>query len=159
MRLYSLTNMYLSPIQQGIQTAHALHELYENYAGFSNETSSKIHEWAKNHKTIIVLNGGYQSSIAESVELFADITNTLYLPYAFFNEEKNALNGALTAACIVVPEEIYNMSETKTVTTIHDDWKRNAYSNFIDPVTNDHIYKQELARVRLFNHLRSKRLA
>lgn len=159
MRLYSLTNMYLSPIQKGIQTAHALHELYEKYHFSSHPASLKINQWAKDHKTIIVLDGGFQSAIAESVELFYDIYHTLHLPYAFFKEEENALNGALTAACIIVPESIYNMPETVTPTTIHAQWSANAYDNYIDPAENNKIYHKELASLRLYNHLKSKRLA
>ncbi len=53
MRGYFLTNMYLSSIQHGIQAAHCLQEINNNFPG--NEI---LTDWAENHKTMYVLNGG-----------------------------------------------------------------------------------------------------
>jgi len=52
-RLYGLVPYNLSPIQQGIQFGHAVVEyslLYSN--------TPEYQEWARNHKTFIILNGG-----------------------------------------------------------------------------------------------------
>lgn len=151
--------MYLSPIQAGIQTAHTLHELYQKYIYTNDPAMLMIDEWSRHHKTIIVLNGGYQSSIEETIQLFTDVFNILYLPFASFHEEKDSLNGALTAMSVVLPEEIYNYPAERTVDVIHTEWLRNSYENYFDPKTNDDLYKREMSRLRVFNHIKSKRLA
>lgn len=160
MRLYSFVNMYLcGSIHAGIQTAHGVHELYEKYLFVSGESFGKISDWALNHKTIIALNGGYQSSIEETLQLLNDVYSILNLPFASFHEEKNSLNGALTVAVVVLPEEIYNYPVERTVDVIHSEWLRNSYENYIKPKINDDIYHKEMAKLRVFNHIKSKRLA
>ena len=55
LRMYCITLYNLSPIQQGIQSAHSIVEYNKNCdeAGFALYA-----EWASQHKTIIILNGG-----------------------------------------------------------------------------------------------------
>lgn len=105
MRAYFFCNMYLSSIQQGIQSAHALHEMFVKYP----DTSNDLWTWARGHKTMIVLNGGYSESIRDLLNFFDDPENDF--PYASFSEGFDALDGALTCACIVLPERIYAMAE------------------------------------------------
>jgi hypothetical protein len=99
MRLYTFTNFYLSSIQQGIQTAHVVSEL-----------SIKAHplytEWAKDHKTIIVLNGGNSKSLQDVYSKLTRLVETKY-PIAKFNEDEQSLNEAFTCVGIVVPAKIY----------------------------------------------------
>lgn len=108
MRLYSLTNMYTSGIHAGIQTAHAVHEMFTKY-GERGEEGYKLHDWARSHKTIIVLNGGYQSHLEEAYKQIGKLATDLKLPYSKFHESKEALNEALTAIAIIIPQEIYDM--------------------------------------------------
>ena len=108
MRAYFFGNMYLSSIQQGIQAAHATHELFTKYRGedeFTPQTTSHLYEWARNHKTMILLNGGYAATIQELVDFFRTDDNPY--PFAPFYEEEASLNGALTTVGIVLPEKIY----------------------------------------------------
>lgn len=108
MRCYHFSNMYLSSIQQGIQSAHAQMELFIKY---KNKTPEKdiLFDWAENHKTMIVLNGGYLSTMVEAVHFF----NTPKNPYPFstFYESEDALGGILTNIAIILPEKIYKTSE------------------------------------------------
>ncbi len=53
MKLYSFVNRYLIPIQKGIQTAHMVSEMFQE-----NENNKLLLDWAQNHKTIIMLDGG-----------------------------------------------------------------------------------------------------
>lgn len=109
MRLYTFTNMYLSPIQRGIQSAHVTHDLFVKYNEHIDfEMNNILFDWAKNHKTMIVLNGGYSSTLFELIDLFDDPRN----PYPFekFHEAEESLGGALTCVGIVLPEKIYEMS-------------------------------------------------
>ena len=97
MRLYTFTNMYLSQIQKGIQTAHIVGELAKN-------NNNDFKEWASDHKTIIVLNGGYSSAISELQQEFS--AKCAYSSACFWESEE-ALGGALTAFGIILPEQAY----------------------------------------------------
>lgn len=131
MRLYSITNMYTSGIHAGIQTAHLVHEMFTEYSDVEVDSTRYIYpeenvildtwanryilnKWAKHHKTIIVLNGGYHSNLKRVYEEIEFIAQKLNLPYGRFHESKEALNGALTAVGVIVPEHIYNDDEELT---------------------------------------------
>lgn len=112
MRAYFFGNMYLSSIQQGIQAAHAVHEMFVRFPERNNQGDNNIKfdgdflwEWATEHKTMILLNGGYAATIQELVDFFNDGTNPY--PWADFHEEEASLNGALTTVGIILPEKIY----------------------------------------------------
>lgn len=108
MRLYSFTNMYTSGIHAGIQTAHLVHELFSYYTYEDETAKNALYEWASDHKTIIVLNGGYHSDLKSIREQVGTLAIKLGLPWGSFSESAEALNGAMTAVGIVVPERIYN---------------------------------------------------
>jgi hypothetical protein len=114
-RLYSFINMYLSSIQQGIQTAHLVSELHNEY----KNNNRMFNEWCDKDKTIIVLNGGMSASLKQDV-------NTLYrypaygYPMTDFSEESVAIgsiadlgnsgskSGALVAWGIVLPQRVWD---------------------------------------------------
>ncbi|QEQ95012.1 hypothetical protein pEaSNUABM56_00236 [Erwinia phage pEa_SNUABM_56] len=117
-RLYSIVNQYISGIHAGIQTAHAVHELFVKYPQGTNSATNLLWDWAVQDKTIIVLEGGYQSNLERIFELAKAVKS---LPSAKFHEEQAALNGALTAITIVLPEYMYapqydTMSEVVALT-------------------------------------------
>lgn len=89
----------LSPIQQGIQAAHAIVE----YQRLHN--SRDYSEWATNHKTILVKNGGTTgpNGSLQSILRFIQKTKT---PYATFKEPD--INNALTAIAVLVDYNCYN---------------------------------------------------
>ena len=103
MRAYYFGNMYLSSIQQGIQAAHATHELFNKYG--ASEKAETLFNWSQNHKTMILLNGGYSENLRALIALF-DTQENPY-PWAHFNEGEDSLDGALTSVGIVLPEKIY----------------------------------------------------
>jgi hypothetical protein len=109
-RLYSFVNMYLSDIQRGIQTAHLVHELFTKKPNYKHvEQIDVLNEWAENHKTIIVLNGGYSDNLKDiryQLDRWADVYQ---LPMAYFNEGEDAPNGALTCVGIILPSDIYDL--------------------------------------------------
>jgi len=104
MRAYFFGNMYLSPIQQGIQAAHVTHELFLKYG-----IDSRFYDWAQDHKTMILLNGGYSENLRELIALFDSRENPY--PWAHFNEGEDSLDGALTSVGIVLPEKIYETAK------------------------------------------------
>jgi hypothetical protein len=101
MRLYAFTNMYLSSLQIGLQTAHLVSEL-------SQLNHPLYQDWASNHKTIIILNGGNQQSLHEIHTFLSDYSEEY--PVAKFHEDEVSLNNALTCTGIIIPEDIYNIS-------------------------------------------------
>lgn len=108
LRAYALVNQYIAGIHAGIQTAHALMELVNKYEGPIPQSSTAVknlRQWRNSDKTLIVLDGGYQKNIYAEMEVWNRVSR-IY-PSASFCEEQDALNGALTAAVIIVPEYIY----------------------------------------------------
>lgn len=101
MQLHTFVNMYLSPIQNGIQTAHLVQELNNKYWAPAS-TNDILRRWATDHKTIIVHNGGYSSNL---LRLYDSFSKSQY-PFAKFHEEDDALAGALTVVGIIVPQHI-----------------------------------------------------
>lgn len=117
MRAYFFGNMYLSSIQQGIQSAHCLAEMFVKYPyngsrnadGAAFEASYFLSDWATDHKTMILLNGGYSENLRAIIELFNASENPY--PWSQFHEGQDALDGALTCVGIILPEKIYDNSE------------------------------------------------
>lgn len=114
LRAYFFGNMYISPIQHGIQAAHVVTKMFSAYGHrkLSNPTDM-LYDWADVGVTKILLNGGYQSNLADVFSIFEFIAPKLELPFAKFHEEESALNGALTSVGIVVPQEIYEKVDEK----------------------------------------------
>ena len=108
MRFYSACNMYLSSIQQGIQTAHCVSEMLMK--PFS-EQRYQIQDWALNHKTIICLNGGNNKSLSDFYDL---IRYQSQFPVAKFHEDEQSMAGMLTCVGIIVPEKIYGADPDDT---------------------------------------------
>lgn len=104
MRAYFFNNMYLSSIQQGIQVAHVVGEMFIKYSP-DDPRYEILKGWALSHKTIIVLNAGYSEEIHDLNDFFS-YTNNPY-PWAPFCESKEALDGATTSIGIILPEKIY----------------------------------------------------
>lgn len=126
MRCYHLNNTYIIGIHAGIQSAHTQHELaikylastpYRNLAADEsmNEYGARLDlfhdakaeyiDWANNHKTLILLNGGMMSHLVEFETFLTE--NSHAFAWATFREEEAALNGAMTNLGIVLPEHMY----------------------------------------------------
>jgi len=114
LRAYFFGNMYLSSIQQGIQALHAVHNMFVKYPHESTSAEINAHglvqadylwDWAKRHKTVILLNAGYAQEIANLMWFFNDDQNTY--PWGVVREEEAALNQAYTSIGIVLPEKIF----------------------------------------------------
>lgn len=96
--------MYLSDIQRGIQSAHCVTDMIYKYQ-VGTIKSHIIYNWAKNHKTMILLNGGNQQSLDELYNFMSSPANSY--PFGLFREDEQSLNGCLTCVSIVIPERIY----------------------------------------------------
>lgn len=109
MRAYFFGNMYLSSIQQGIQAAHAVHEMFIRFPTREQDGGQYLWDWAVEHKTMVLLNAGYADEIRSLIDLFNNPRNPY--PWAEFREEQASLDGALTTVGIILPPEIYSVSK------------------------------------------------
>lgn len=126
MRAYFFTNMYLSSIQHGIQSAHVLHEMFRKYNIMDYDLQKLLYDWADNHKTIIVKNGGDTTMMLN----IKDLCSQMNLPYAYFYEP--SLDNVLTCIGIIVPEKYYNID---IINTVCQSWKRTELeSKFVDMI-------------------------
>lgn len=106
MRGYFLTNMYLSSIQCGIQSAHCIHDMFIAYRQVPTDPANQLLlTWATDHKTMIVLNGGTTENLEEFYEYLMKF-NDLY-PFDCFNEP--GIGDAMTVVGIVLPETMIEL--------------------------------------------------
>ncbi len=111
MRFYAWGNMYLASIQQGIQALHLTSELYQKYS-YPCDNLDQMHmlyDWGRDHKTVIVLNGGESTGLKDIANQFRVDENPY--PWTQWYESQDALNDALTCVGIVVPTAIVEAVE------------------------------------------------
>lgn len=109
MKLYTFTLYQLTGIQKGIQSAHATVEYgLGNVLCREAEARRLYKDWATNHKTMILLQGGTVSSMSvrETELVLRDI------PFALFSEPD--LGNIITAIAFILPDD-----------SIHSEWVRN----------------------------------
>lgn len=112
--------MYLSSLQNGLQAAHCLGEMFlkYNHSHFKGSDERAILEdWVTNDKTIIILNGGNTAELNYVYDQLMSLSLCMTdifdegkskLPYAKFHEDEQSLNKALTCVGIIIPESTYN---------------------------------------------------
>lgn len=91
--LYSVTNRYLSPIQKGIQTAHAV----VNMLTYQTEDPQTV-EWAKENGTIRVLETRSSAMMGHIMDLLVQTSKH----FGCFREPE--ISNTVTAICFVVDE-------------------------------------------------------
>ena len=107
MRLYTFVNFYLSGMQNGVQSAHALGELMVKY----RYDDSMLTEWLEKHKTMIVLNGGNNLAMNDTFNILRHLDEQgIHYPYVKFHEDDASLGGLLTCVAVVLPFEVYEMA-------------------------------------------------
>lgn len=99
MRLYSLTNSYLSGIHSGIQTQHSTVRLMRKYEG-----TTQLNRWADHHETTVVLNGGDHTKLESLYTAMCECHN---FPYLFDIFHEPGLNYAATSIAILLHEDDY----------------------------------------------------
>lgn len=143
LRAYFFGNMYISPIQHGIQGSHVVTKMFRGNQSdlFPNDPTMQqtLFDWGDDGVTKIYLQAGYQRNLEIIYDVLSYIAPRLGLPYAKFHEEVDALNGALTSVGVVAPKEIYDKDMT--------DWKHPAYGILRDVHTPTDVYNM-LRRMR-----------
>lgn len=92
----------LSGIQKGIQAGHAAVE-YSRYAMDRVGGYEQYAEFADNHKTFILLDGGSSNDMQYRLLELDD----LEIPNAVFHEPD--LNNSLSAIAFILPEDVYGI--------------------------------------------------
>lgn len=124
MRLYTYNHLWLSSLQKGLQSGHVAVEIM---IGFEKDsTKGKIaFDWAKNHKTMMLMNGGNTQMLEETYDFFKKLEKEgMCLPFAKFYEDRESLNGCITSVGIVVTEEIYELLEHEQSENEVENWKQ-----------------------------------
>lgn len=123
LRLYTFVNFYLSSIQQGIQSGHIVHSMFVKYPSeeINNHSGALLWDWARNHRTMIVLNGGAGPDIISGFEAIQTLRikaeSGLTLPHECFYEDAS-LDGMMTGFGIVVPECYYDAKKVVASTAV-----------------------------------------
>lgn len=116
-RLYSfVAGLYLSPLQSGLQTAHAVSEMHSDLLADRlvyrlvprTKPREVFDEWAQNGKTIIICNALNSAGVEEAYTRLQYFGEKLDLPITIFHEDEQSLNGAATATAVVVPEHFFD---------------------------------------------------
>jgi len=111
LRFYSLVLYSLMPMQKGIQTQHTTAEYTLKY-----NFDDVFVEWARNHKTTIVLDGGTSNSGNETrygypkqkggLEILVDEFDSIGVRYSVFYEPD--VNYSLTSIGMILPDQVFN---------------------------------------------------
>lgn len=151
-RLYSfVANLYLSPLQCGLQTAHVVSELSAAKNRHTRDSAYKT--WAEHDKTIIICAALHHGGVLECYEELKRINSALLLPCALFREDEVSMNGMATACGVIVPKEYYEAQPVKG-----DDGKVFAWE-FIDEQFKASRYPLTHAEGQFINHIKGYRLA
>ena len=103
MRLYSFHNWYLGGNQGVIQTQHSSTRLFVKYQPTLEEDPMVdiLYDWATNHETTIILNGGDRHNLACVYELISGINK---FPFAAFIED--GVGDSITNISLVLPTDM-----------------------------------------------------
>lgn len=88
---------------------------------YPNFELEQLQNWAEDHNTIVILNGGNCATLRE-LELFLRSSDNEFA-YTGFWEDNQSLNDALTCVGVVLPERIYDAAEqvrSRSMTFIYD---------------------------------------
>jgi len=112
LRMYGLTNYQLTGIQKGIQFLHGVVEYSQMVNRVGGISLDIYNDWANNHKTVILLNGGTTNNkmvddkYLGTLNQHQETLNKIGIFNVGFNEPD--LGDQLTAVVFVVDERIFN---------------------------------------------------
>lgn len=100
--MYVLAERHLSPLDKGIQSAHAICEYYNLVKKYSKNVEC-FDKWSMTDKTIIVLNGGTVIDLNETIEIMHQNDVDLL---GIFREID--LGNIVTAVSVLVDERVFD---------------------------------------------------
>lgn len=87
-------------MQKGIQAAHVVAELLTDDK--HPEFDEVVDEWARKHKTVVMLEGGNYGDI----RVLREFAEKSEFPSAEFHEDVMTMGGLTTAVCVLAPSDI-----------------------------------------------------
>lgn len=113
-RFYSyVAGGYISELQKGLQTGHAISRMSVKYDKQSNE-HQMYEEWARHNETIIICTVFNSAGVIQQFQKLCYWIDQceVELPTSIFYEDQHSLGGAATSCSVVVPEFIYDAVPT-----------------------------------------------
>lgn len=114
LRMYFFVPYNISPIQQGIQSGHALGRYALKYGRY--DPNHIVWDFLEKYETWIILNGGttndtrdFNSIPVGSLNLIGDQLQNNDIEFSYFIEPD--LNNALTAISIICDERVFNYED------------------------------------------------
>lgn len=109
MKLYCFHNWYLGGNQPGIQSLHSTARLFVKYQPSlePDPMVDMLYDWATNHETAVVLNGGDRHNLARIYELISGINK---FPFATFIED--GVSESITNISLVLPTDLCEHIQT-----------------------------------------------
>ena len=146
LRAYFFNNMYLQGIHAGIQTQHCTAEMFIKYP-YDTCTPDEydLYDWANNHKTTIILNGGYASNLERISSQLSSSDNPY--PWAYFQESEDALNNCITSVGIILPKRVFEGS--KYMSTLSPSLMRDRYIQLNNITSFETKIMEELSQCKL----------
>lgn len=133
LRMYGLVNYQLTGIQKGIQFLHGVVEYSQMVNKLGGELLDTYNNWANDHKTVILLNGGTTNQRTNEDGLpFGTLNNHVLslsengIEFATFNEPD--LGDQLTAVVFIVDERVFNKKEYPNF----EDWLIENYKDYLN---------------------------
>jgi hypothetical protein len=152
-RLYAfVAGGYLSQLQLGLQTAHAVANISVKYSEWDHQDDA-YRTWAAEDKVIIIYSAFNSQGV---LDCFAELSRTgtaLDLPMSIFFEDQESLNGAATACAVVVPQKYWDAKPLKDAA--NEIW---AYE-FVDENFVATTYPLTHPEGQFIHHLKQFRLA
>ena len=111
-RLYAfVANLYLSPLQCGLQTAHVVSEIAHLVSlSPASLSSPSFNTWAREDKTIIICGAGNHQGVLDCwAELKRTAIDTGLTCGAIFHEDEQSMNGMATACGVIVPQKYWDV--------------------------------------------------
>ncbi len=147
LRFYSfVAGLYLSPIQCGIQTAHAVAEM-----SLSMVDEDVYLEWAQTHKTIVICNALTSGGVLRAYETLQGFRDILNIPSVLFREDDESLGGAPTAVGCIVSSQLFDVVRSEDLQSwVHETSDRPwplVYE--YEPGTDQHAFVTWLKSFRL----------
>ncbi len=160
-RFYAfVANLYLSPLQCGLQTAHVVADMSMSFTD-EDEASEAYIQWATSDKVIIICGALNHGGVTNCYDTLLNFRLPIELPIDIFYEDEISMNGMATACGVVVPniyfDAVYDAGESDPCLdqTVYGP----AYI-YTDKETGDYIrFPLSSQEGQFIQHIKSYRLA
>ena len=149
LRMYGLVNYQLTGIQQGIQFLHAVVEYGQGVKWtLGTHKLGQYDDWADQHKTVILLNGGTTNTNGErlgTMNQHHQLLNEKDIYHSHFNEPD--LGDQLTAIAFIVDERVFNKEKYPDFDFTNKNQKTPGYGMWSnDPINPQFLNESEAQR-------------